>query len=198
VPFIEIIEPDLFVLNASRPQDISLMVRFSYRVSKRVEQTAYVAAFAIDGRALGGPPLEGPRDRAIVHIGKEEAIDVKRFDGGRSIVLWLPPSEAWTCELIGRHWDHHAHMCWSVFVDSRALHDVARALQTTWPRRHSFGDHSQRLESTVGPHRKLAMISYDSYSFFGKAAADCWGFVKSLLAELSEGDLEIYDDTDDD
>ncbi len=42
------------------------------------------------------------------------------------------------------------------------------------------------------------MLSYDSYSFFGKASADCWDLVKSLLTEISGGDLEIYDDTDDD
>jgi len=142
--------------------------------------------------------LEGPRDRAIVHIGKEEAIDARRFDGGKSIVLWLPPSEEWSCELIGRHWDHHAHICWGVFVDSRSVHDVGRNLQATWPRRHAFGDHSALVESTVGNDRRMVMLSYDSGWFSGKVSADTWDFVKSLLAEISEGDLEIYDDTDDD
>jgi len=198
MPLIEIIEPDLFVLNISELQDIPLMVRFSYRVAERVGQTPYVAAFAIDGRALGGPPLEGPRDRAAVHVGRENVVGVRRFDGGKSIVLWLPPAEEWTCELIGRHWDHHAHICWGLFVDSRALDDVARNLQATWPRRHAFGDHSGLLGSTVGPDRNLAMLSYDSYSFFGKASADCWDLVVSLLTDLSEGDLEVYSDTDDD
>ena len=195
---VDIIEPDLFVLNMSKAQDVPLMVRFSYRVAERVGQTPYVAAFAIDGRALGGPPLEGPRDRAAVHVGREDAIDVKRFDGGKSIVVWLPPTEEWTCELIGRHWDHHAHICWGVFVDSRTLDDVGRNLQATWPRRHAFGDHSDLLESTVGNDRKMVMLSYDSCWFSGKASADCWDVVVSLLTDLSEGDLEVYPDADDD
>ena len=195
--FVEIIEPHLFVLNMAGRQEIPVMVRFLYRVAEGVGQTPYVGAFAVHGRALGGPPLEGPRDRAAVHVGREDAMGVKRFDGGKSIVLWLPPSEEWTCELIGRHRDHHAHVCWGVFVDSRALEDVARNLKAVWPRRHAFGDHSNLLKSTVGNDRKMAMLSYDSYSFFGRASADCRDFVKSLLTGISGGDLDIYDDLED-
>jgi len=195
---VDIIEPDVLVLNMlSGSEDMALVVQFTYRVAERAGQTPYVAAFAIDGRALGGPPLEGPRDRAVVHVGREDAIHVKRFDGGKNIVLWVPPSEEWMCEVIVQHWDRHEHICWGVFVDSRPLDDVARNLQATWPRRHAFGDHLTLLHSTVGVDRRMAMLSYDSEWFSGKVFADTWGFVKSLLTEISGGNVEVQDDTDD-
>jgi len=195
---VDIIEPEQFVFNVPRPDETPLVVRFAYQVAKQVGQTLYVAAFAIDGKALGGPALEGPRDRAVVRIGREDAIDVKRFDGGKSIVLWLPPSEEWACDLISRHWDHHEHICWGVFVDDSLLDDVAHKLQATWPRRHAFGDHSDLLESSIGGDRRMVMMSYDAVWFFGKVYADTWDFVRSLLTEVSGGDVEIYDGTNDD
>ncbi len=197
MPLVEIIEPDLFVVNVSRFQEIPCVVQFVYQVGERVAQAPYVAAFSVDGRRLGGLPLEGPREKAVVRRGRGDVVDLDQLDGGREIVVWRPPSEGWTCELVGRHWDHHAHVCWGLFVDSRALDEVERNLQATWPRRHAHGDHSGLLESTVGPDRKLVMLSYDSYSFFGKTTAECWKTVKCLLAEVSEGDLDVYNSADD-
>jgi len=193
MPVIEITEANLFVLSVSEPDDIPLTVRFAHRVAEEVGQNLYVAAFSVDGRALGSSVPEGSRKRSIVFLGRQDAIRVKRFDGGKEIVLWQPPDGAWLSQLIGSHWDYHEHMCWGLFVDRRDTAEVACDLQATWSQRHRFGDHSNLLESTVGPERKLAMLSYDSYSFFGKASPDCWDFVRSLLKEISGGSLDVYD-----
>jgi hypothetical protein len=159
VPLVEIIEPDLFVVNVAKPEETHAVAHFVYEVGDIVGETPYVAAFSVDGRAASGSVLERLRDKAPVRIGREDAVRLKRFDGGKEVVVWLPPDEDWTCDLLSQHWDHHEHMCWGLFVDGRALQDVAQDLHATWPRRHAHGDHSKLLESTVGPDRKLLPTS---------------------------------------
>lgn len=195
MPPVDIIEPDLFAINRLTPEDIPSVVGFAYRVAESVEQHVYVAVFSSDGRTVGGPPLAGPRSNAIVRLGNESAPRVKWFGAGRDIVLWRPPSREWSCELIARHWSRQPQVCWGVLVDRRDIEGVASNLQLTWPRRHAVGDHIDLLESTIGPYRKLAMLSYDGCWFSGKASPDCWDFVRSLLVEISRGDLEVYEDT---
>ncbi len=197
MPPVDIIEPNLFAINRLAPEDIPSVVGLAYQVAEAVKQHVYIAAFSIDGRTAGSPPLDGFHDGATVRLGKDNAADVKRFGAGRDIVLWRPPDREWGCDLIGRHW-WEEQLCWGLVVDTRSLGDVATSIQATWPRRHGISDHVDLLESTMNPDRKLGMISYDGCWFSGKAASDCWDFVKSLLAEISEGDLEIYDDTEDD
>jgi hypothetical protein len=192
MPPIDIIEPDLFAINRLAPEDIPSVVDLAYHVAESVKQHVYIAAFSIDGRTVGGPPVEGRHGGAIVRLGKDNAANVKRLGTGRDIVLWRPPGRGWSCDLIVQHW-WEEQLCWGLLVDTRSLGEVASSIQMTWPRRHGIGDHVDLLESTIDPHRKLVMVSYDGCWFSGKAAPDCWDLVLSLLKEMSGGEPEVYD-----
>ena len=189
-----ILTPNLFLFERLASSDIPRVVTFVYQVADRVRQSVYVLAFEIEGRRVGGPPLDGPGESAVVRIGREDAARVDWFGVGHDIVLWRPPSREWSCDLIGQHWERERQACWGVLVDERGTDGVVSNLQATWPRRHAAGDHLVRLRSTIGPERKLAMVSYDGSSFHGKAYADCWDIVLGLLKEISGGQLEVYTD----
>lgn len=196
---VSVLSPNLFIFDAEggiNPQkDIPRVVTFAYQVAERVGQRVYIAAFAVDGRTVGGPVQEGPRDGAVVRRGREDAIRVKSWGGGRDIVLWCPPSREWSCELIGHHWWRQRQISWGVLVDGRDVDGVVSNLQTTWPRRsREIGDPLRLLDSTVGRERKLAMVSYDGTFFSGKASTDCWEIVLGLLRGISGDKLQVYQD----
>jgi hypothetical protein len=177
-------------------EDIWRVIKFAYDVSERVNQAVYILAFEADGRKIGGPALEGLGEGAVVRLGREDASAINRFGTGDDIVLWRPPSRERSYELIAGHWKE-GRICWAIFVDERNTADVVSSIQAAWFHCHALGDHLRLLEESIGPERKLGMLSYDGNCFFGKTTADCWDFALSQLQEISGAELKVYEDRPD-
>jgi hypothetical protein len=193
MPEVDIIGADLFALSRLRPEDILAVMGLAYQVAEHAGQRVYLAVFGVDGRTVGGPPLEGPPEGAVVRLGREDARQADWFGRGRDIVLWQPPSEEWSAALVGHHWWHQRQLSWGVLVDERELMAVVASIQRTWPRRHKPADNSKRLESTIAPERALVMLSHDGSFFAGRASPACWELVRRLLGGVGGGDVEVYE-----
>jgi hypothetical protein len=191
---VDVNKPDLFALNLSTREDIALVMAFTHRVARHVGQDVYIAAIAVDGRRVGGAPLQGPPDGAVVRLGKEDADQSKALGEGRDIVLWPPSNQEQDTGLVWQHWRRSPQLHWAVLVDGRDTDGVVASLQATWSRRHVGGDSLGLIRSSVGVERKMAMLSYDGSFFSGRASADCWDFVFALLKEMGGEKLEIYED----
>jgi len=169
-------------------EDIWRVIKFAYDMSERVNQAVYILAFDVNGRKIGGPALVGPADGVAVRLGREKAGAIRRFGEGDDVVLWRPPSREWSCELIAAHWNEGR---WAILLDEREMTEVAQDIQSSGPYLYADED-IDRLLSSVGPRRKLALISYGGGFFSGKTTADCWEVALSQIREISEGELEVY------
>ena len=130
-----------------------------------------------------------------MRLGREDATSIRRFGVGSDIVLWKPDTEGWAGDLIAAHWKE-TQICWAVLVDGRETTEVVRDTHSTWPRRYAKGDIMDRVFASVGPQRKVAMVSYDGSFFSGKAFAACWETVLGLLKETCGGEIETSEGDD--
>jgi len=184
-----------FTFEDPRAEDICSVVGFAYDVAERVGQSVYVLAFETDGRQLGEPLADvGLGERGVIRLGRDDAVP-RRFEYGGDVVLWMPPEEQWTCDLMGAHWEQR-YIWWGLLTDQRERAPVALSIAHLWPRGYRLGN-LHALLSTVSRERKLVLLACEGSFIDGKVLPECWNIAFPRLAELTEtcdGKLESFDD----